>query len=235
MNNNNNAMDNNNTEPKLVLSGSVEIDKRYPECCSLITETHISESLGSPLTLPPTLTDKLSEQWANECEDDLLALFALIGGATYEQVARDNTYNVENDLSSFYVWTVYAPINCPDWCWHRDAFVVVEIGAGGDPRYCAYDRARIYRLDDACLGDTGFFDLTLGWWAEPIDSDRYDECDLDSLNDRITTGYASHPYYELRDLLIAEPVWSERRQAFLGRFKDCAFPVRLLPIAPAYG
>jgi hypothetical protein len=215
------------------MANAITLDKRYPECCALSAEHHISESLGSPINLPPTLADRLGEHWANECEDDLLALFALIGGATYEQVARDNTYNAENDLDFFYVWSVYAPVGCQDWCWRRDCFVVVEIGAGGDPRYCGYDRARIYRIDDVCLGDTGFFDLTLGWWAEPI-NDRYDTSALDPFNDRIASGYSSHPYWELESMLHNAPVWSERRGAFIGRFKGCPFPVRLMPIEPCY-
>ena len=68
------------------------LDKQNPECCTLSWEQHCVESLGEPLKLPPTLADRLSEQWAIESEDDLLALFALITGQTYQQVSRDNTY-----------------------------------------------------------------------------------------------------------------------------------------------
>jgi hypothetical protein len=214
---------------------TIIIDKAYPECCALDVEQHVANSLGQPVKLPPTLEDKLSEDWANSCEDDLLALFELITGVPYEQKHRDNTYNQENDLSAFLVWTVYAPVDSPDWIWQRDVFVVIEIGAGGDPRYSAYGPARIYHLADDTIGDSGFLEFTLGWWAEPIDAMKYDDATLDRFNDRITVGYSSHPYYELESLLYKAPIWCERIGAYLGRFKDSPFPVKLRPIEPCYG
>jgi len=214
----------------------VTINKRYPECCTLNAAAHIAESLGEPLKLPDSLQKLLDEHWANseEAEPDLLQLFELMTGSTYKQVHRDNTYNHESDLDCFYVWSVYADANCPDWCWRHDVFVVVEMGAGGDPRYSAYGAAQIYRLDDSCLGDTGFLDLVLGWWAAPI-RETYDPTEIDSLNDRLSIGYSSNPYYEMESLLYAKPIWSEKRQAFLVRFKDTPYPVTLVPHAPHYG
>lgn len=223
--------------PTIKSSGLI-LDTAYPACCVIDVVYHIKESLGSPLTLPECLADKLSSDWAIHSEDDLLSLFALMTGETYSMAARDNTYNGENDLSTFYVYTVYAPSDRygrqPDWIWQRDCFVVVEIGAGGDPRYSAYGDAKVYRLDDTTLGDSGFFDTTLGWWAEPID-ERYDRATLDSMNDRISAGYSSHPYTELESLLYSAPVWCERKQCYIGRFKDTYFPVRLMPSLPYYG
>lgn len=213
---------------------SIIIDQKYPECCALSLESHLENTLGLPIKLPPSLAEKLTDNWANECEDDLLALFELITGSEYQQVHRDNSYNQANDLDSFMVWTVYADTSAPDWVWRRDAFVVVEVGSGGDPRYCGYSPARIYRLDDNTIGDSGFLDWTLGWWAEPISTERYDEEQLDNFNDRISACYSSEPYYQLENLLYSAPVWCEKLQAFLGRFKDCTFPVRLYPIEPAY-
>jgi hypothetical protein len=218
------------------VSDLLTIDKRYPECCTLNAAQHVVESLGKPLDLPEAIETLLGEHWANseEVEPNLLQLFKLLTGSTYEQVARDNTYNHENDLDSFYVFTVYADIGCPDWCWRRDVFVVVEMGAGGDPRYSSYGSAQVFRLEDCCLGDTGFFDLVLGWWAEPIRS-TYDSAAIDPMNDRIGIGYSSHPYYQLESLLYASPVWSDKRQAFIGRFKGTPYPVALMPHAPHYG
>jgi hypothetical protein len=215
---------------------AITFDYQHPEWCTLSTEHHLRESLGEPLKLPNAMEALLSEHWANseEVEPQLLQLFELMTGVAYQQVARDNTYNTENDLDSFYVWTVYADVNCLDWCWHRDVFIVVEVGSGGDPRYCAYAPARIYRLEDQCVGDSGFLDLTLGWWAEPI-SERYDPRLIDPCNDRIGIGYSSHPYYELEDLLYAPPIWSDKRQAYVGRFKGTPYPVALMPQAPYYG
>jgi hypothetical protein len=214
----------------------VTIDKRYPECCTLNAAEHIRESLGEPLKLPGSLQGLLNESWANseEAEPDLLQLFALMTGSTYKQVHRDNTYNHESDLDSFFVWSVYADTNCKDWCWRRDVFIVVEMGSGGDPRYSAYGPAQVFRLEDVCLGDTGFFDLVLGWWSEPIRA-SYDSAAIDSMNDRIGIGYSSHPYYELENLLYAKPIWSERRNAFIGRFRGTPYPVTLMPEAPHYG
>ena len=185
------------------------------------------------MKLPPALADKLTDKWANECEDDLLALFELIKGTEYKEAVRDNSYNSENDLDSFFVFTVYIPVDSTDWCWARDAFVVVEIGAGGDPRYCAYGPAMIFDLADTCLGDTQFFEWRLGWWAEPI-TDRYDEKELDPLNDRIASCCSNEPFYQLEQLTYSKPTWSDRLGCFLARFKDCAFPVRLMPTEPCY-
>ena len=215
---------------------TIHIDREHPECCALSAADHVRESLGSPLELPDVLQSILCEHWASsdEAEPNLLQLFKLITGATYQQVARDNTFNGENDLDTFFVWTVYADTACPDWVWRRDVFVAVEMGFGGDPRYSAYGPAQIFRLEDVCLGDTGFLDVVLGWWATPID-ERYDPQLIDSQTDRIGLGYSSHPYYELERMLYAAPIWSERHKAFLGRFRNTPYPVKLLPYAPHYG
>ena len=211
----------------------INIDKRNLECSTISWEQHCAESLGSPLTLPPTLADRLGEQWASECEDDLLALFALITGATYQQVWRENTYNQENDLDSFAAVTVYADANCPDWCWRRDCFVVVETGAGGDPRYCSYSAAQVYRLEDDCIGDTSFLDWCLGYWLTPV-SDRYDRAELDQLNDCCSACYSSYPWGELIGNLESEPVWSDKRGAFICKPKGIDFPCMVEPVAPYY-
>lgn len=219
--------------PKL---SALQIDKHYPECCTIDLDFHIAETLGQPIKLPEAIETLCAEHWANseEVEPNLLSLFELMTGSAYEQVARDNTYNTENDLSGFLVFTVYAPVGCADWIWHRDVFVAVEVGAGGDPRYCGYSPARIYRLDDTTIGDCNFLEWRLGWWLEPI-SDRYDRADLDWLNDRCSSCYSDSPYYQLTKETYAEPIWSESRGCYLVRPKDCAFVCRAMPIEPAYG
>lgn len=216
------------------LPDGVIINKRYPDCCELDVTHHIRESLGEPLALPSCIEDKLTDHWAADCESDILALFKLMTGVDYVRVRRDNTYNNESDLSSFYVYTIYADVSAPDWVWRRDIFVAVEIGSGGDPRYCSYGAAKIYRLEDTSIGDSGFLDWKLGWYAQPI-SDRYEQESLDSYNDRICIGYASSPYCELTNLLYAPPVWCERRESYVGRFKGSKFPAVMLPYAPFYG
>lgn len=215
---------------------ALQIDKHYPECCAIDLDFHVAETLGQPIKLPEAIETLCAEHWTNsdEVEPNLLALFELMTGSAYEQVARDNTYNTENDLSGFLVFTVYAPVGCADWCWQRDVFVAVEIGAGGDPRYCAYSGAKIYHLDGVTLGDCNFFETTLGWWLEPI-RDTYDPQPIDWLNDRISCGYSDSPYYELESNTYAKPIWSESRGCYLVRPKDCAFVCRVMPIEPAYG
>lgn len=187
------------------------------------------------MKLPECIENLLQENWANseEVEPSLLSLFELMTGSEYKQVWRDNTYNQENDLDSFAVVTVFADVSCPDWRWRRDVFVAVEIGSGGDPRYSAYAPAQIYRLEDSCLGDTGFLEWRLGYWCDPI-SDRYDESLLDSINDRLGCSYSSYPYGELESFLEASPVWNDRRGAFIGKLEGIPFPVRILPQPPAY-
>lgn len=210
------------------------LDKNHPECCAIDSQGHIKSSLGEPLTLPDCLQDQLSEKWANECEDDLLALFKLMTGENYKEVHRDNTYNSPNDLSQFFVFTVYAPVDCPDWCWHRGCFVAVEMGTPGDPRYCSYSPAEVFYLDDDCIADTGFLDWNLGWWIDPINS-KNNPNEIDWLNDRITPGYSSEPYYELTKELFFEPIWSDEKESFVARPKDCNFACKVMPLEPHYG
>lgn len=212
---------------------TLNLSTRSIEDISLNLEAHIAATLGEPLELPECLADLLSEHWAcsEEAEPNLLSLFKLITGADYCQAWRENTYNQDNDLDSFAVVTVYADTACPDWTWRRDCFVVVEIGAGGDPRYSSYGAARIYRLEDCCIGDTSFLEWTIGYWLQPI-SDDYDASVLDSINDRLSVGYSSYPYGELRETLYAEPIYCESRQAFIARPKNVPFPVIVSPVAP---
>lgn len=212
------------------------IDKQHPECCSIDTSFHIAQTLGSPIVLPDAISDLLAEHWANsdDVEPNLLALFALITGVEYHQVCRDTTYNHETDLDSFFVFTVYAPIDCSDWCWQRDCFVVVEVGSGGDPRYCSYSAAEVYRLDDTMLGDCCFLDWRLGWWLQPI-SDRYYASDLDELNDECSSCYSSSPYYQLAKATYAKPIWSDKHGCYIARPKGVRFPCKVSPVEPCYG
>lgn len=220
-------------QPKL---SALIIDKKHPECCSIDTSFHLAETLGSPIVLPDAISDLLTEHWANSdaAEPSLLALFALIAGADYQQVYRDTSYNSDNDLDSVFVFTVYAPVGCSDWCWQRDCFVVVEIGSDGDPRYCSYSPGQVYRLDDTMLGDCCFLDWHLGWWLEPV-SDRYDPSALDSINDRCSSWYSSAPYYELIEATYAEPIWSNRHGCYIARPKGIGFPCKVSPVEPCYG
>ena len=216
------------------MSNILNLCKLHLDGSTINFEAHLEATLGEPIKLPKAIQDVLDDTWANseEAEPSLLSLFELMTGSEYRQVWRDNTYNIENDLDSFAVVTVYAD-DCPDWCWRRDVFIVVELGAGGDPRYCSYGPVKIYRLEDECLGDTNFLDWRLGYWAEPI-SGRYDAAMLDAVNDRLSAYYSSYPYGELESFLDSEPIWSDKRESFLARLEGIPYPVRILPIPPAY-
>lgn len=217
-------------------SAGLILDKRYPECCSIAIDWHVAETLGVPIKLPPALECLCEKHWANteEVEPNLLALFELMTGSTYEQVARDNTFNHENSLDGYFVYTVYAPVGCNDWVWTRDVFVVIEQGAGGDPRYSAYSTAQIYHLSDGTVADSGFFDTTLSWWLEPI-SDLYDPKAIDWLNDRISCGYSTAPYYELTTHTYGAPIWNDARKCYLVRPKNCPYVCRAMPLEPCHG
>lgn len=223
------------TMPSTMPSTSLLLDKQHPECCSIAIDWHVAETLGAPIKLPPAIERLCEEHWANteEVEPNLLALFELMTGSAYEQVARDNTYNYESSLNGYLVYTVYAPIGCRDWVWQRDVFVVIEVGAGGDPRYSAYSAAKVYHLSDG-IGDSGFLETSLGWWLEPI-SDLYDPKAVDWLNDRISCGYSSAPYYELIQHTYKAPIWSESRGCYLVRPKDCPYVCRVMPLEPCHG
>jgi hypothetical protein len=211
-------------------------DSRYWDCPELDSAQHITEALGQALELPESVD---AGQWATEQDQALCRWFARLTHQQYQQVVRDNTYNQENDLSANFVYSVFAPVDCSDWLWADDVFVVVESHLGGDVRG-NYGPLAVYRVDS--IADTGFFDLVCGWHASPINSDAVGylaDCEhpeLQAANDRLSIGYSSRPTSELRNLLWqgCEPVWSERLACYVARLADVPFAVRLEPTAPYY-
>jgi len=155
------------------------------------------------------------------------------------QAARDNTYNSENDFSSNFVFSIFQPEDASDWCYSDDVFVVVETHLGGDVRG-NYGPLRVYRVDN--IAESGFLDWVVGWYASPINEDSPNylaDCDcreLQAINDRICTGYSSHPTSEVREHLWqnTEPTWSDRLNCYVARFADVPFAVRLQPSEPYY-
>jgi hypothetical protein len=205
-------------------------DPKWFDCPTLDTDLHIEESLGSPIKLPDNIDNS---DWVSEQETALLRLFARLTHTQYEQVLRDNTYNTENDFSSNFVFSIYAPIDCPDWMYCDDLFVTIEKHLGGDVRG-NYGNFEIYRVDN--IAESGFFDWVVGWYAQPID-DNYDSefPDLQRLNDRFCIGYSSWPTGEVKDALISkEPTWSEKFNCYVARLANVPFPVTLHPVEPYY-
>lgn len=134
---------------------------------------------------------------------------------TFEVVARDNTYNNENDLSSDFTWSIWSDDPDGDWCYADGVFVAICQHIGGDPRG-NYGTPRLYRADD--LAESGFLDWVVGWgcsWsrcpvyldiepreltrkqASDIVLDVFDDQYSERISERCSIGYASSPSYEL--------------------------------------
>jgi hypothetical protein len=216
-------------KPRYSEMEAITIDKQHYCFCSLVSTEHIANSLGEPIELPPAIADVLENDYAEDLgEPNLLQLFSLMKGCEYELAVRDNTYNHETDLDQFFIYSVYAPVGKPDWLWQRDCFVVIEMGTPGDPRYSSYGHPAVYHLSDDTIGDSGFLNWQLSWQAQPISkTDSWDN--LDNFNERLSQGYSGDPTFELGQLVVCEPIWNEKRQGYLAKFKDHSYPVLLTP------
>lgn len=212
----------------------VTVDSSYLEWSTLNAEQHISESLGRPITLPEELEEALAGDYVTQHEEAVLEYLEELTGVPYEQVHRDNTYNYEQDLDSSLLWSVFAPVDCSDWIWAHDVFVAVAIHQGGDVRG-NYGPDQLYRVD--CIAETGFLDVVLSWYLDPIrDREQY-ERELDDLNQRLDRGYSRYPYGELEKMLSpgCKPTWSEKRQAWMVKVDGIPIPCTITPEAPYYG
>lgn len=209
---------------------AVKADPTCWDCPELDTDLHILNSLGEPLALPAYID---ASNWVSEEEPALLSWFARQTCQQYRAELRDNTYNSENNFTANFVFTVYVPEDCSDWCWQNDIFVTVEKHLGGDVRG-NYGNFSVFRVDS--IADSGFLDWVCGWHASPmsIDADA-DHPDLVSWNDRFSQGYSSWPTGQVRDALASkEPVWCDTRKTWLARLQDVPFPVVLTPVGPCY-
>lgn len=208
------------------MSDIVSADPRFWDCPTIDADAFIAATLGDPLALPDSIDP---EQWATDAEPALLRWFARQTCRQYRQELRDNTYNGENDFSANFIFSVYVPDDAADGFYQDDTFVVIERHLGGDVRG-NYGPLAVFRVDS--LADTGFFDWTAGWYAEPLPDDADREWpDLTRWNDRLCVGYSSWPTGELRDALISkEPAWSDKLKAYIGRLSDVPFPVILRPV-----
>lgn len=111
------------------------------------------------------------------------------------QLARDNTYNGENDLSQTYVWEVYADEDDGDWIYNDDALMVVYAHTGCDVR-----GGYAYPLFLRCQGDYAIpMDLVAEFFitdARLNGEDLEDEA-CRSLDEQWQCGYTSNPAYHM--------------------------------------
>jgi hypothetical protein len=111
------------------------------------------------------------------------------------QLARDNTYNGENDLSQTYVWEVYSESDNGDWIYNDDALMVVYAHTGCDVR-----GGYAYPLFLRCQGD---YSIPMDLVAEFFITDaRLNGEDLEdeacrSLDEQWQCGYSSNPAYHM--------------------------------------
>lgn len=209
---------------------SAYADQNFWDCPSVDTDEHIANSLGQPVKLPESID---TGAWLNDVEDDLLAFFEQETGKTYVQQTRDNTYNSEQDLSSQFVFSIFTPEDCADWCWSDNVFVSVETHLGGDVRG-NYSDFKIYRVD--AIAETCFFDWVCAWHVRSLRDFASEDAELADVNNELSIGYCARPTSHLGELLSpnTEPAWSVKHQAFIGRLADYDFPVVLEPYASSY-
>lgn len=218
------------------------------DCLSLDWQSHLAASLpDGPLTLPDILADKLAEHGADECSDDLCALFKLMtmavhtGGYTYmyETVRIGGDDSALGFTETIYVFYRVNGYHSGDPFYSSDAFLVID-GA-------------VYALsDNDNLAECGLLETIIGFWVSPL-RDNLDSKILDPINDRLSAGYSSYPYGELEDYLDSgedyettfngarvrarrpAAFWIESRQCYVAKLKGIPFLCKVQPVAPYYG
>ena len=140
------------------------------------------------------------EAWAELEENSDLSWFE--AGETFakdvlglKQLARDNTYNNENDLSQNYVWELYAEDDQGDWIYLDDALMVCYAHTGCDAR-----GGYAFPLFMRCQGDYSIpIDLTVEWYISEgsLEGEELEDEDLRNLDEQWSCGYSSNPTYQL--------------------------------------
>lgn len=111
------------------------------------------------------------------------------------QLARDNTYNGENDLSQNYVWEVYADEDDGDWIYNDDALMVVYAHTGCDVR-----GGYAYPLFLRCQGDYSIpMDLVAEFFITDArrDGEELETEECHELGEEWQCGYSSNPAYQM--------------------------------------
>ena len=140
------------------------------------------------------------EEWAAREENSELSWFE--AGEQFatevlglQQLARDNTYNGENDLSQDYVWEVYAEDDRRDWIYNDDALFVCYAHTGCDIR-----GGYAYPLFLRCQGDYAVpLDLVAEFYISEgrLNGEDIEEHELRELDEEWMCGYSSNPGYQL--------------------------------------
>lgn len=148
----------------------------------------------------------LFEHWASREENKQLSWFE--AGMTFcddvlrlKELARDNVYNGENDLSQVYLWAVYGHDTGEDWLYRSDVVVFIHVHTGCDVRG-GYGRPIFCRSK----GDYAVpVDLCAEWYV--VDSH---EPVPDNITDRWQCGWSSYPFGEVRDAVERVFPWTHR-------------------------
>ena len=191
---------------------------------------HLALSFESlPLTLPPVLQTLLKDATnISDIAEDFKVLFKLMTATVhnygYDYAVHTVRMNCDNlsihdaRLDIFYRTTGY---HCNDAYHTTDSFVIVNL-------------SEVYALNDNnTVAECGLIDTKIGYWLRPLTGDDNDRI-LDDINEKTSNSYSSEAYYHLEQLLKAPPIWSERRQCYLGRPKGIPFVCKIEPYGPVY-
>jgi hypothetical protein len=136
------------------------------------------------------------EEWAALDENSELSWFE--AGEQFatevlglQQLARDNTYNGENDLSQNYVWEVYSEDDKGDWIYDDDAILVVYAHTGCDVR-----GGYAYPLFLKCSGDYAIpVDLCAEYYVSEgrLNGEELEGDECRELDEKWMCGYSSYP------------------------------------------
>lgn len=141
------------------------------------------------------------EAWAALEENSDLSWFE--AGKTFAtevlgltQLARDNTYNNENDLSQDYVWEVYSHFDNVkrDWIYDDEAIMVCYAHTGCDVR-----GGYAYPLFMRCQGDYSIpMDIVAEWRISEgtRDGEEIEREECQELDEQWQIGYSSCPSYQ---------------------------------------
>lgn len=114
----------------------------------------------------------------------------------YQEVARDNIYNTENDFDQVFVFEIWSLDRVKDWYYSKDVVVVLYIHTGADVRG-GYSPP----LFGKWTTESNLPELRLRWYAEPGDPDSADAAEEFNQSGQESTRYSIEcDGYETEDL-----------------------------------